>query len=102
MIRKNEIPAFRSEAEEAAWWDAHPEETAARMRQATLAEVLSKKRDAERRGPVPVAIDGEDLERARRLAEKQGMSCQSYVRKLVRKALDREASKLRVEAPLNG
>ena len=96
-MRKNEIPEFQSEAEEAAWWDAHRDETAAWMREAverrqttTLAEILSKARAGEIQG----GIDPADIDRARALAEKQGVSCQSYLRKLVREALEREERKL--------
>ena len=101
MIRKNEIPEFGSEADEAAWWDAHRDETAAWMREAverrqatTLADVLSKARHAAALCAVPVGIDPADLDRARVLAEKQGITCQSYVRKLLHEAIEREERKL--------
>ena len=73
-MRKNEIPEFQSEAEEAAWWDAHRDETAAWMREATerrqtttLADVLLKARA----GEVPGGIDAADFDRARVLVSPQ-------------------------------
>ena len=94
MIQKNEIPAFASEAEEAAWWDAHRDETAIWMREAieqrrttTLADVLAKSRST-------TSFDPVDLERARVLAEKQGVAYSSYVRRLLHEAIEREERKL--------
>jgi len=37
MIRKLDVPEFKSEAEEAEWWDRHREETARWMEDAVAA-----------------------------------------------------------------
>ncbi len=94
LIQRNEIPVFASEAEEAAWWDLHRGETAAwmsdaiqRRRTTSLEAVLSKARS-------PLDFDGEDLDRARALAQKQGVSYQSFVRQLFHEAVEREERKL--------
>ena len=73
MKEKGKIPKFRSEADEAAWWYAHREETARWMEEAaangqttTLAEVLQ--RASQRAGPTPtvsIRIAPEDIARAR-------------------------------------
>ena len=82
MIRKNNIPKFKSEAEEAQWWDQHREETAQWMEDAittgqttTLSDVFQRARQGT--GPTPtisIRIDPDDLTRARCLAAKKGLA----------------------------
>jgi predicted DNA binding CopG/RHH family protein len=94
MIRKPEIPKFNSEAEEADWWDQHRDETAQWMEEAaakgqttTLSEVL-KRTGA---GPtISIRIDPADIARARYLAAKKGLTYQTYLKKLLHEALQRE------------
>ena len=95
MIRKDEIPEFTSEAEEAAWWDAHRDETAAwhraaveRRQTTTLADVLSKSRNA------ADVVDPADLARARALAKKQGVSYPAFLKRLFHEAVEREERKV--------
>ncbi|MGA2575827.1 MAG: hypothetical protein ABSH24_07365 [Bryobacteraceae bacterium] len=58
MKEKREIPKFKSEADEAAWWYAHREETARWMEEAavngqttTLSEVLRRARQRAHSSP---------------------------------------------------
>ena len=79
-----DAPEFRSEAEEAKWWDRH---------QDTIADLLLKHG---RRGAVPtksvsVRLPVTDIERARKLAEKRGIGYQTLIKTLLHEALKRES-----------
>jgi len=79
-----DTPEFRSEAEEAAWWDRH---------QDLIADLLLKHG---RRGAVPtknvsVRLPVTDIERARKLAEKRGVGYQTVIKTLLHEALKRES-----------
>ena len=98
MIRKPDVPKFKSEAEEAEWWDQHREETAEWMEQAaasnqttTLSDLLQ--RAGQRAGAIPtvsIRIDPDDITRARSLAAKKGLRYQTYLKMLLHEALQRE------------
>ena len=79
-----DTPVFRSEAEEAKWWDRH---------QDLIADLLLKHG---RRGAVPtksisVRLPVTDIERARKLAEKRGVGYQSVIKTLLHEALRKES-----------
>ena len=82
------IPKFKSEAEEAAWWDRHPEVIARQFQEAAeegrIVHGLPKSRSVTIRLPVG------DIETARRLAEDKGLPYQTYIKMLLRQALNRE------------
>jgi len=98
MIKKSNIPEFKSETEEAEWWDQHREETAQWMEEAmatgrtsTLPDVLQRAR--QRAGTTPtvsIRIDPDDITRARSLAAKKGLRYQTYLKMLLHEALERE------------
>jgi hypothetical protein len=102
MMQKRKIPKFKSEAEEAAWWHAHREETARWMEEAavagqttTLADVLQRVR--QRTGTTPtvsIRIAQEDVARARALAERKGLRYQTYLKMLLHEALAREQRRM--------
>jgi predicted DNA binding CopG/RHH family protein len=78
------VPTFRSEAEEAKWWDRH---------QDLIADLLLKHG---RRGAVPtksvsVRLPVTDIERARKLAEKRGVGYQTVIKTLLHDALKKES-----------
>ena len=78
------MPEFRTETEEALWWDQHQE---------VIADLLVKHG---RRGAVPtksisVRLPVTDIERARRLGEKRGMGYQTVIKSLLHEALKRES-----------
>jgi predicted DNA binding CopG/RHH family protein len=90
------IPKFFSEAEEADWWDAHRSEIEAEIRQRvkqkrplTLDNLL---RGAKPSQPVTLRIPKEDLETARRLAAKKGLGYQTYIKMVLREALEKNAN----------
>ncbi len=90
------IPKFFSEAEEAAWWDSHRSEVEAEIRQRmkrqrplTLGNLLQQAKPSQ---PITLRIPREDLETARRLAEREGLGYQTYIKMLLRSALAKSAS----------
>jgi len=79
-----DAPEFRSEAEEAKWWDRH---------QDLIADLLIKHG---RRGAVPtknvsVRLPVTDIERARKLAGKRGVGYQTLIKTLLHEALKKES-----------
>jgi predicted DNA binding CopG/RHH family protein len=79
-----DTPEFRSEAEEAKWWDKH---------QDLIADLLMKHG---RRGAVPtknvsVRLPVTDIQRARKLAEKRGVGYQTVIKTLLHEALKKES-----------
>jgi predicted DNA binding CopG/RHH family protein len=90
------IPKFSSEAEEAAWWDAHRSEIELeirqRMRQKRPMTLDSMLQGAKLSQPVTLRIATKDLETARRLAARKGVGYQTYIKMLLREALAKNAS----------
>jgi len=79
-----DTPRFRSEAQEAEWWDQHQE---------LIADLLVKHG---RRGAVPtkniaVRLPVTDLARARKIAERRGVGYQVVIKTLLHEALKRES-----------
>jgi predicted DNA binding CopG/RHH family protein len=90
-MRQAIIPKFKSESEEAAWWDAHRSEIELEIRQRmkqkrplTLGSLLRGEKPSQ---PVTLRIPKEDLETARRLAARKGLGYQTYIKMLLREAL---------------
>ena len=90
------VPKFRNEAEEAAWWDAHPELIVKAFERAygkqavqrVLGEGHKPKRPPTR--AVTMRLPIEDVARARRLAARKGLGYQTLVKTLLHEALLRE------------
>ncbi len=89
-------PDFRSEQEEAEWWDS-PEGRAA---------ILKGFQDAQREGTVgrgtlkkmggltpttTIRLDRQDVELAKAQAEKRGLKYQTYLKSIIHQALRQEA-----------
>ncbi len=74
------IPRVKTEAEEAAWWDAHPDFLAEQF------EIAAKKGRLQRGIPksksVTIRVPVRDLETAQRLAERKGLPYQTYMKML--------------------
>lgn len=89
------IPAFRSEAEEAAWWDknrarldkdllnAAKDGELPRMDPATLKRRLS----AAKARVVSIRLPEADIELARKQAAEKGLGYQTYIKSLLHQAL---------------
>ena len=81
------IPKFKTEAEEAAWWDSHPDAATEIMAQALNAGTARRAvplRTVTMRLPVP------DIEIAQDLAHRKGLPWQTYVKMLLHEALRKE------------
>ena len=91
MTAKTRIPNFRSEREEALWWDAHPEVVTELFIQAKKEGKI--KRLPVIRGatkPVTIRMPIVDIESAQRLAEQRGLPYQTFIKGLLHRALQRE------------
>ena len=91
MATKTMIPKFKTEKEEAAWWDAHPEVITALFLKAKKEGRI--KRLPVVRGatqPVTIRMPIADIETAREIAEKRGLPYQTYVKGLLHRALERD------------
>jgi len=86
--KKMTIPKFRSEREEAEWWDAH-RDVATRLLKKALKQGTVQRRPGETR-IVTMRLPVRDLEAAQELAERKGLPYQTYVKMLLHQALEKE------------
>ncbi|MGE5645732.1 MAG: CopG family antitoxin [Acidobacteriota bacterium] len=92
------VPKFETEAEEAKWWDEHralvEQELSKAMRDGTAqkgtAQRLTRQWRASKNITIRMPLD--DVERARRLADRKGLGYQTYMKMLLHEALNREES----------
>jgi len=82
------IPRFKNEAEEAAWWDAHPDLLADQFEKAAKEGMLL--RGIPKSKSVTIRVPVRDLETARRLADRKGLPYQTYMKMLLHQALEKE------------
>ena len=83
------IPKFRTEAEEAEWWDTHPQTATEIMKRALKSGAMRRTaplKTITMRLPVP------DIKTARDLAHEKGLPYQTYIKMLLHEALKRERS----------
>ena len=91
MASKQRMPKFKSEQEEAAWWDAHPEvitELFLKAKKEGKIKRLTVIRGATR--PVTIRIPVADIEAAQEVASRKGIPYQTYIKGLLHQALRRE------------
>src|ERR1035441_9124939 len=81
-------PEFKSEAEEAAWWDAHPDSIVEQFEKA--AKEGRMLRGIPKSKSVTIRIAVRDLEAAQRLADRKGLPYQTYMKMLLHQALEKE------------
>jgi predicted DNA binding CopG/RHH family protein len=81
------IPKFRSEAEEAEWWDSHPDVATQIMERALKA---GRARRAVPLKAVTMRLPVPDIEAAQHLAQRKGLPYQTYIKMILHEALDRE------------
>ena len=78
------IPKFRSEKEEAGWWDAHPKvitELFLKAKKEGRIKRLPVVRGATK--PVTIRMPIADIETAQEMAEKRGLPYQTYIKGLL-------------------
>jgi predicted DNA binding CopG/RHH family protein len=80
------IPRFRTEAEEAAWWDSHPE-VATRIMKRAIAS--GKARSAVPLKAVTMRLPVPDLQTAQELAARKSLPYQTYIKMLLHEALEK-------------
>jgi len=81
------IPKFRTEAEEAEWWDSHPEVATQIMRRAIKS---GKARRAAPLKTVTMRLPVLDIKNAQDLAHQKGLPYQTYIKMLLHGALEKE------------
>jgi predicted DNA binding CopG/RHH family protein len=95
-MKKQKVPAFRSEAEEARWWYAHREELGRDLEDAARKGTLKTLSTAEllRRATasrvISIRLHEADLARLRRLAAQKRLPYQTYIKSLLHEALATE------------
>jgi predicted DNA binding CopG/RHH family protein len=97
---KRTIPRFKSETEEARWWDkqgpriAQDFEAAIRARTNVNAVPPALARATAAAKNVTIRLSNDDLEKARRLSQRRGLRYQTYVKMLLHQALEAEERRL--------
>lgn len=91
------VPKFATEAEEAKWWDDNQEMVERNLLEAmadgtaqrgTAQRLLQEARESKN---ITIRMPLAEIERARALADKKGIGYQTYMKMLLREALDRES-----------
>lgn len=88
------IPKFASEAEDAQWHDRHRGQLESAMERRIKGGSVLTLRQAVARAklrPVTLRLAMQDIETARGLAARKGIGYQTYIKLLLREALQREA-----------
>ena len=92
MPTSNAVPKFKSERQEAQWWDAHPEVVTAlflKAKKEGRLERLPRIRGATKSVTIRMPIT--DLETAQEIADKRGLPYQAFIKGLLHQALERES-----------
>ncbi len=91
MPTKTVIPKFKSEKQEAEWWDAHPEivtelflkaKKEGRIKRLPVVRGMTK--------PVTLRIPVADIQVAQEIAERRGLPYQTFIKGLLHRALEQE------------
>ena len=85
--RVSRVPKFKSEAQEAAWWDANADFIAETFERAKAEGRVIRRPPTK---SVAIRLPVDDIVRARRLAQQKGVGYQTLVKMLLHEALSRE------------
>ncbi len=98
MPKKTEMPAFKTESQEADWWASaegraflkkkSKESQTGGVEPAGSSLVARLKRDSTQ---IALRLPAADLEQARKIAERKGIGYQTLLKMLVHEGLEREA-----------
>ena len=83
-----DLPEFKSEAEEAAFWDANPDLITAAFKAARS----SRSNRITLSEPISIRIPIDDLTRLKELATKKGMGYQTLAKSMIHEAITREGA----------
>lgn len=89
-------PVFKSEREEAEWWDTHPDEVDDFIKRAGKAGAVTRGRlekavaTSRPTTPVSIRLFTEDLDRARLVAHRKGLKVQTYIKMILHEVIERE------------
>ena len=89
--KTRKMPRFKSEAQEAEWWDKNPDFIADQFEKAAKEGRILRGlpgRGATRSVTIRLAV--KDVETAQTLAEKMGLPYQTYIKTILHQALDRQ------------
>lgn len=92
MPEKRILPDFKSEAEEAEWWDNNQDQVFQDFERAA-AEGRLGRGSAARQAGIPtttIRLDPADIAMARTQAEKKGLKYQTYLKMILHEALLKE------------
>lgn len=94
MTKVLDTPEFNSEAEEAAWWDSHPDEAFSVLEAAAKDGSLGRGTLMRRAqtAATSIRLDTTDIELAKVQAEKRGLKYQTYLKMVIHQHLVREAA----------
>jgi len=97
--RRAQVPDFKTEEEEARWWDKQSSRIAQHMEAAIAAGedlmvVPAPLKRALAAKNVTIRLSLADLDRARKQAERRGLRYQTYVKMLLHQALVADARRL--------
>jgi predicted DNA binding CopG/RHH family protein len=87
-------PEFKSEEEEANWWDSHQKEILAAFKAAEANGTLGRGTLAKKYGKTPtttIRLDPTDIELAKTQAEERGIRYQTYLKMIIHQALLKES-----------
>ena len=95
-----QTPEFKTEAEEAAWFDSNEDALLKQFEQAAKEGTLTRGTLA-RRGltpPTTIRLNPDDIELAKAQAETRGLRYQTYLKMIIHQHLVQEASNGQVQA----
>ena len=85
------MPKFKTEAEEAEWWDRNPEFIADQFEKAAKEwRILRGLPGHGATRSVTIRLAMKDVETAQALAEKAGLPYQTYIKSILHQALERQ------------
>lgn len=92
--KKIVVPAFKTQKEETAWWNAHRKQVESSLRQSirgghtlTIGDVVSRAKAKPKLMPVTLRLPEEDIATARLQASGRGLGYQTYIKMLLHDAL---------------
>ncbi len=89
MTKTLQTPEFKNEAEEAAWWDSHPDEMLALFKQAAQDGTLGRGTLARssQTAATSIRLDAADIQLAKTIAQQRGLRYQTYLKMIIHQHL---------------